>query len=169
MRAAKESSNDILTCTKQSQNIHNVNNKKKEIKTEMHNNNINDILAYFFCFYNFLWHYNRNWFGFVRKWRLFYLFTYLTGNRRCMWSILMCTLPQRKYQLSPPHNIHSYTFTWWYSIKTKLIVIIQMKIPHMWLNITNFKYVKNIFLKLSIFKHVFMLKKWFSLCEADKL
>ena len=31
---------------KPSQNIHNVSNKKKEIKTEMHNN-INDILAYF--------------------------------------------------------------------------------------------------------------------------
>lgn len=54
VRAAKESSNDILTCTKQSQNIHNVSNKKKkEIKTEMHNNNINDILPYFFCFYDF--------------------------------------------------------------------------------------------------------------------
>lgn len=54
VRAAKESSNDILTCTMQSQNIHNDSNKKKETKTEMHNNNINDILAYYyFLFFRF--------------------------------------------------------------------------------------------------------------------
>lgn len=67
-------------------------------------------------------------------------------------------------------NIHSYTFTWWYSIKIHAHCHnnTNENTSHVaqHFNFTK-KKNKNI-LKLSIFKHVFMLKKWFSLYETDK-